>query len=235
MIDRLDVRDLHASYGKAPVLRGVSFNVGAGEIVSLLGRNGAGRSTVLRAIMGLIESQGSVNWCGRELNASPTHVRSRLGLGYVSERRDLIARLTVEQNLRLGEKVGANGRRSFEMERAFALFPALKERRQTSAGVLSGGEQQQLALARALMGNPDLLLVDEPTEGLAPRLVEQVAALLQGVREQGIAVLLVEQKLAIALDISQRCLVLGQGRIVFDGAPDALRGDAAVRQEWLAV
>jgi branched-chain amino acid transport system ATP-binding protein len=230
----LEVENLHAGYGPSPVLHGVDFTVGAGEIVSLLGRNGAGRSTTVKALMGLVEARGSVRWNGTELLGRKAFEIARLGLGYVPENREIFARLTVHQNLLLGCKSGRRpGRWSFD--ELYALFPDLLARQHSAAGVLSGGEQQMLTLCRTLMGDPQLLLIDEPTEGLAPRRVEQVAHLLRTLRERGTAVLLVEQKLTIALEVSARCLVMGHGRVVFEGTPAQLRADARVRREWLEV
>jgi branched-chain amino acid transport system ATP-binding protein len=230
----LEVEELHAHYGNSHVLHGVSFSVAAGEIVALLGRNGAGRSTTAKAIMGLVTARGRVDWRGRALSALPPFERARLGLGYVPENRDVFPRLTVEQNLVLGLKPGRSTA-GWRLEDMYALFPPLWARRRVLAGVLSGGEQQMLTLCRTLMGNPELLIIDEPTEGLAPQVVQQVAQCLQTLRQRGLSVLLVEQKLAIALEVSDRALVMGHGRVVFDDTPAALAQDAAVRREWLEV
>jgi branched-chain amino acid transport system ATP-binding protein len=243
----LEVAALHAFYGKSHVLHGVDFSVGRGEIVSLLGRNGAGRSTALKAIMGLVTASGSVKLNGQEILGLPPHQVALKGIGYVPEDRAVFADLTVRQNLLLGEKKGSRGSASpgsgspgsgspgFGDADAFKLFPRLQERADVPGGVLSGGEQQMLTLCRTMMGNPSLLLVDEPTEGLAPMVVAQVAAFLCEMQKRGVAILLVEQKLAIALDISQRLYVLGHGRAVFSGTPDELRGNPSVRKEWLEV
>ena len=229
----LEVRDLHAYYGKSHVLHGVDLSVRKGEIVSLLGRNGAGRSTTVRAIMGLVEATGDVRFRNESvLGLKPFRIAQR-GLGYVPEARDIFPSLTVHQNLMLGMKGRRPGRWSFED--MYRLFPNLKEREHTPGGVLSGGEQQMLALCRTLMGDPDLVMIDEPTEGLAPRLVEQVGRYLRELKDRGISVLLVEQKLAIALDVSQRVYVMGHGQVVFEGAPRELMSNARVRQEWLEV
>jgi branched-chain amino acid transport system ATP-binding protein len=230
----LQVRQLHAYYGQSHVLQGVSFDVRPGEIVALLGRNGAGRSTTAKALMGLVRCAGSVNWMGQELVGQQPFQIAQQGVGYVAESRDIFPRLTVQQNLLLGQKSrGPSCRWTFDA--VYQMFPRLQERRHTPGGVLSGGEQQMLALARTLMGDPQLLIIDEPTEGLAPQVVAQVAGYLQQLQQQGLAVLLVEQKLAIALDISSRVLVMGHGRIVFDGTPQTLRANAAIRQEWLEI
>jgi branched-chain amino acid transport system ATP-binding protein len=230
----LDVSDLHAFYGKSHVLHGMRFTVGEREIVSLLGRNGVGRSTALRAVMGQVTATGSVKLRGEEILGLRAHEIARRGVGYVPEDRAIFPDLTVRQNLALGMKGRAPAGR-WRMEELFDMFPALKERADTPGGVLSGGEQQMLTLCRTLMGDPDLVMIDEPTEGLAPRLVEQVGAFLSEIARRGVSVLLVEQKLAIALDISERVYVVGHGRVVFEGKPADLRGDASLRKEWLEV
>ncbi|MBK1711407.1 ATP-binding cassette domain-containing protein [Rubrivivax gelatinosus] len=230
----LTVRGLEAGYGVRPVLHGVDLDVGAGEIVALLGRNGSGRSTTAKALMGLLPARGSVRWQGAELLGRPAHEIARAGLGYVPESRDVFPTLSVNENLRLGERP-RRGTRRWTTAELLARFPRLAERAQAPAGVLSGGEQQMLTLARTLVGDPDLLIVDEPTEGLAPQVVAQVAELLAEARRRGVGVLLVEQKLAIALQLADRCLVMGHGRIVFAGTPAALAADAGVRREWLEV
>ena len=230
----LEVRDLHAYYGKSHILHGVQLSVGAGEIVSLLGRNGVGRSTTIKAIMGMVDCEGSVKFGGEELLGHKTYAIAHKGLGYVPENRDIFPTLTVRQNLVLGEKRAQTPPR-WRAEDMYEMFPRLKERADTLAGVLSGGEQQMLTLCRTLMGDPALVMIDEPTEGLAPKIVEQVASLFQEIRRRGVSILLVEQKLAIALDISERLYVMGHGRIVFEGAPRDVRGNAAMREEWLEV
>ena len=230
----LEVRDLHAYYGKSHILHGVNLRVGQGEIVSLLGRNGVGRSTTIRAIMGLVQRRGSVKFKGRELAGMKAFEIAHAGLGYVPESRDIFPTLTVRQNLLLGQKKAGSGGR-WKMEQTFELFPRLKEREATLAGVLSGGEQQMLTLCRTLMGDPELVMIDEPTEGLAPKIVEQVANFFQEVKKRGISILLVEQKLAITLDISERLYVMGHGSIVFEGTAQDVRTNAAMRKEWLEV
>jgi branched-chain amino acid transport system ATP-binding protein len=228
----LEVENLHAHYGKSHVLHGVNFTVGEGEIVCLLGRNGSGRSTTAKAIMGLVQASGSVRWRGQPLLGKPPHDIAQLGLGYVPENRDVFPRLTVHQNLMLGQKrVPAR----WTFEDMYGLFPRLRERQHVPAGVLSGGEQQMLTLCRTLMGEPDLILIDEPTEGLAPQVVEQVAGFLQTLQRQRMSILLIEQKLTMALDISNRVLVMGHGEVVFDGTPAAFAQQPDVRREWLAV
>ena len=230
----LRVQGLNAFYGKSHVLHGVDFQVGDGEILALLGRNGSGRSTTAKAIMGLVDAQGSVQWNGQELLGKKPYQIAQLGLGYVPENRDIFPRLTVHQNLMLGEKSGAKNPR-WSFEDMYTLFPRLRERAQVEAGLLSGGEQQMLTLCRTLMGDPDLVIIDEPTEGLAPKIVELVAGFLQALRARGLSVLLIEQKLTIAMQISDSCLVMGHGSVVFQGTPSALQSNAAVRKEWLEV
>ena len=230
----LKIENLHAYYGKSHVLHGVNFAVGVGQIVALLGRNGSGRSTTAKAIMGLVACEGSIRLRDEQILGKKTYEIAHLGLGYVPESRDIFPNLTVEQNLHLGEKSTRKaGRWSFED--MYQLFPRLKDRQHTPAGVLSGGEQQMLTLCRTLMGDPDLIIIDEPTEGLAPKVVELVAHYLKELKKRGISVLLIEQKLTIAMDISDRCLVMGHGSIVFEGTPDDLRQDIDVRKEWLEV
>jgi branched-chain amino acid transport system ATP-binding protein len=229
----LDIRGLHAYYGKSHVLHGVDLTVAEGEIVSLLGRNGVGRSTTVKATMGQVQATGSIKFKGQEIIGEKAFQIAYRGLGYVPENRDIFPTLTVEQNLILGEKKGHKSR--WSLADMYQLFPRLKERQNTAAGVLSGGEQQMLTLCRTLMGDPDLIMIDEPTEGLAPKIVDLVADYLKTLKERGISVLLVEQKLAIALEISQRVYVMGHGSIVFEGTPDDLRANGAIRREWLEV
>jgi branched-chain amino acid transport system ATP-binding protein len=234
----LVLQDVHAYYGKSHVLHGVSFEVGAGEIVALLGRNGSGRSTTAKAIMGLVHAEGGLHWRGQDILRRKAYEIAHLGIGYVPENRDVFPKLTVHQNLMLGQKSAgatAAARSRWSFDDMYAMFPRLKERQHTEAGVLSGGEQQMLTLCRTLMGDPDLIIIDEPTEGLAPKIVELVGDYLQRLKERGVSVLLIEQKLTIAMRISDRALVMGHGSIVYDGTPDGLRADAATRKEWLEV
>jgi branched-chain amino acid transport system ATP-binding protein len=234
MSNILAVNNLHAFYGKGHILRGVDLNIGKGEIVSLLGRNGVGRSTLVKAVMGQVNATGSVNFKGEEMLGLKAFQIAHKGLAYVPENRDIFPTLTVEQNLILGQKKsGAVGR--WSLADMYRMFPRLEERRTVAAGFLSGGEQQMLTLCRSLMGDPDLIMIDEPTEGLAPKIVALVAEYLLALKEKGISVLLVEQKLAIALEISQRVYVMGHGAIVFEGTPAELRANAVVRKEWLEV
>jgi len=230
----LEVKDLHAFYGKSHVLQGVSLSVGRGEIVALLGRNGAGRSTTVKAIMGLVSAQGSVRFKNEEILGLKAHEVARKGIGYVPEDRAIFPDLTVRQNLVLGIK-DPRKRGRWSVEEVFSLFPLLAERAETAGGVLSGGEQQMLTLCRTMMGDPDLVLIDEPTEGLAPKAVEQVGEFLTAVKKRGISALLVEQKLSISLQISERLYLMGHGKIVFQGTPGDLRANEGVRKEWLEV
>lgn len=230
----LQVKNLHAFYGKSHVLHGVSFDVPPGEIVALLGRNGSGRSTTAKAIMGLVDCQGSILWKNAETVGKKAYQIAHLGIGYVPENRDIFPKLTVHQNLLLGQK-GSGQDSRWTFKDMYTMFPRLLERQHTEAGVLSGGEQQMLTLCRTLMGDPDLIIIDEPTEGLAPKIVELVGQYLQTLKAKGISVLLIEQKLTIAMAISDRALVMGHGSIVFHGTPDSLRADAYTRKEWLEV
>ena len=234
----LEVRDLQAFYGQSQVLEGVNFHIQPGEIVALLGRNGAGRSTTARAIMGLVRWRGQIFWRDQSLTGKKTFEVARLGLGYVAESRDIFPGLSVQQNLLLGQTPDAArhpSARRWALKDMYRMFPPLQQRQHAPAGVLSGGEQQMLALCRTLMGNPELVLLDEPTEGLGPKVVQQVASCLRQMKDCGIAVLLIEQKLALAMAVADRALVLGQGRIVFDGTSAALRADSRMRGEWLAI
>jgi branched-chain amino acid transport system ATP-binding protein len=230
----LEIDSLHAGYGQSRVLHGVSCAVQPGEIVALLGRNGSGRSTLAKAIMGLVDWQGTLRWQGQSLQGKQTCDIAQLGIGYVPESRDVFPTLSVEQNLLLGQKSRRKHCR-WTLADMYQMFPRLHERQHTLAGVLSGGEQQMLTLCRTLMGDPQLMLIDEPTEGLAPKLVELVGGYLQALKARGIAVLLIEQKLTIALTVSDRVLVMGHGRIVFDGTPAQLHANPSVRQEWLEI
>jgi branched-chain amino acid transport system ATP-binding protein len=230
----LKINDLHAFYGKSHVLHGVHFEVNPGEIVALLGRNGSGRSTTAKAIMGLVDCHGDIQWKGQQISGHKAYEVAHLGIGYVPENRDIFPALTVHQNLLLGQKGSGKGSR-WSFDDMYQMFPRLKERQHTEAGVLSGGEQQMLTLCRTLMGDPDLIIIDEPTEGLAPKIVELVGQYLKKLKDRGISVLLIEQKLTIAMQISDRALVMGHGSIVFHGTPDSLRADAYIRKEWLEV
>ena len=242
----LEVKELHAFYGKSHILQGVNLRVNEGEIVALLGRNGAGRSTTVKAIMGMVDNQGEVLWRGKNILGLKAYEVAHLGIGYVPESRDIFPKLTVHQNLMLGQKSGQrtlapkgpqtpNGRGRWSFDDMYRMFPRLRERQHVEAGVLSGGEQQMLTLCRTLMGDPDLIMIDEPTEGLAPAIVQLVAEYLMELKRRGISVVLVEQKLAIALQISDRVYVMGDRRIVFEGTPAELKADSNIRKEWLEV
>lgn len=230
----LEVADLHAYYGKSHILQGVSFEIGACEIVSLLGRNGAGRSTTLKAIIGEVPPEGSIRFKGKDIAGFEPHRIACLGIGYVPENRDIFPTLTVRQNLMLGMK-SAKAAGRWRIEDLFSLFPQLESRAEVAGGALSGGEQQMLTMGRTLMGDPDLIMVDEPTEGLAPQMVERVGHLLEEIARRGVSILLVEQKLTIALAIARRCYVMGHGRMVFEGTPDDIRADHQIRRDWLEV
>ncbi len=230
----LKLEGVHAYYGKSHILHGVSFGIGPGEIVALLGRNGSGRSTTAKAIMGMVKVDGSLLWKQQSILHRKPYEIARMGIGYVPENREIFPNLTVHQNLLLGQKRSrSTGRWTFDD--MYAMFPRLKERQHTEAGVLSGGEQQMLTLCRTLMGDPDLIIIDEPTEGLAPKIVELVGAYLLRLKERGISVLLIEQKLTIAMSVSDRALVMGHGQIVFSGTPAELQNNRTVRAEWLEV
>jgi branched-chain amino acid transport system ATP-binding protein len=230
----LEVRDLNAYYGKSHILQGVNLDVSAGEIVSLLGRNGVGRSTTVKAIMGEVAPVGMVRFKGQDIAGLPSYRIARLGLGYVPENRDIFPSLTVRENLLLGQKHG-HGNARWRLEDMLAMFPNLNARPDMTAGFLSGGEKQMLTICRTLMGNPELIMIDEPTEGLAPLIVKQVGELIGEIARRGLAILLVEQKLSIALDISSRVYVMGHGRMVFEGTPAELKSNESVRRGWLEV
>jgi len=230
----LYIDNLHAYYGKSHVLQGVSFKVEPGEIVALLGRNGSGRSTTAKSIMGLVDCKGTIDWKGQSIVGKKAFEIAHLGLGYVPENRDIFPKLTVHQNLLLGQKGNGKGSR-WSFDDMYQMFPRLLERQHTEAGVLSGGEQQMLTLCRSLMGDPEFIIIDEPTEGLAPKIVTLVAEYLNSLKRKGISVLLIEQKLSIALTISDRVLVMGHGSIVFEGTPEALQKNTYIRKEWLEV
>ena len=230
----LQVRNLHGYYGKSHILQGIDLDVGKGEIVSLLGRNGVGRSTTIKAIMGEVEPQGSIKFKGEEIAGLKTHNIARLGIGYVPEDRGIFPTMTVEQNLLLGmKKANQSGR--WSIEDMYEMFPNLRARADNPGDVLSGGEKQMLTMCRTLMGDPELIMIDEPTEGLAPKLIEQVGKLLEKMAERGLSILLIEQKLTIALRISHRVYIMGHGKIVFEGTPEDLRNNEEIRKEWLEV
>jgi branched-chain amino acid transport system ATP-binding protein len=230
----LYIDNLHAYYGKSHVLQGVNFKIEPGEIVALLGRNGSGRSTTAKSIMGLVDCKGTIDWKGQSIVGKKAFEVAHMGLGYVPENRDIFPKLTVHQNLLLGQKGNGKGSR-WSFDDMYQMFPRLLERQHTEAGVLSGGEQQMLTLCRSLMGDPEFIIIDEPTEGLAPKIVTLVAEYLYSLKRKGISVLLIEQKLSIALTISDRVLVMGHGSIVFEGTPQELQTNTYIRKEWLEV
>ncbi|WP_137391557.1 ABC transporter ATP-binding protein [Rhodoligotrophos defluvii] len=223
----LSVENLHAWYGKSHVLQGVSFAVGEHETVALLGRNGAGKTTTMRSIMGLLpQIEGSVRFAGEDVTAQPSFQLTRKGMSFVPETRGIFASLTVEENLRLAE----NAASPWTIDRVEEMFPALKPRRKTPGGKLSGGEQQMLAIARALLVGPRLLLLDEPTEGLAPVIVERVVALLQELKAEGLPILLVEQNINVCRAVADRHLIIDQGCLVWSGTS----ADLAASDEVIA-
>lgn len=237
----LELIDVKAGYGGSRVLHGVTMRVAPGEIVAVLGRNGAGRSTLARAIMGQLPREGEIRWHGRSLTALASHQIARLGVGYVPETRDVFGPLTVLQNLQLGQR-GGRGEpnatdvgRTMTLAQAFERFEELAPRRDAPAASLSGGEQQLLSLCRAMMARPELLIVDEPTEGLAPRVVARIGRILTDLRATGVAILLIEQKLSLALSCAQRVAVMGRGSLVFEGTPADLAAAPEIRREWLEV
>jgi branched-chain amino acid transport system ATP-binding protein len=229
----LEIRGLHAYYGKSHILQGVNLTVGDNEIVSILGRNGVGRSTTLKTIMGNPAPQGEIMFKNRSIAGLRPHQIARLGIGYVPEERAIFPNLTVRENLALGVKSG--GARRWDFEETWRVFPRLRERAEAPGGALSGGEQQMLTICRTLMGDPDLIMIDEPTEGLAPQMVEVIGDLLREIARRGISILLVEQRLVIALRISHRVYVMGHGHMVFEGTPTSLANNPEIRREWLEV
>jgi branched-chain amino acid transport system ATP-binding protein len=232
----LEVKNLHAYYGKSHILQGVNLSVGEGEIVSLLGRNGVGRSTTCKAIMGEVPPSGSILFKGQEMVGKRPFEIAQAGLGYVPENRDIFPGMTTRQNLLLGLKPGQKeGDGRWTMENMFDLFSNLRERADVEASVLSGGEKQMLTICRTLMGDPSVIMIDEPTEGLAPKIVQQVGELLEQIAARGVSILLVEQKLTIAMKVSSRVYVMGHGQIVFDGEPASLEANSDIRREWLEV
>lgn len=227
---------MHAYYGKSHILQGVTMNVRAGEIVALLGRNGVGRSTTCKAIMGEITPHGSVKFKGQEIAGKKAYEVANIGIGYVPEGRDIFPGLTTRQNLMLGLKPGQkDGTGRWSMQDMFDMFENLNRRADVEASVLSGGEQQMLTMCRTLMGDPEFVMIDEPTEGLSPQMVQKVAEVLQEIARRKISTLLVEQKLDIALRIADRVYVMGHGRMVFEGTPAELTKREDVRKEWLEV
>ncbi|MDF1585504.1 ABC transporter ATP-binding protein [Marinimicrococcus flavescens] len=232
----LQVDQLNAHYGKSHILHGVSFAIEEPVIASLLGRNGSGRSTTLKAMMGLVPpTSGSVRLGGAELAGRRPYAVARAGLGFVPEERNVFANLTVEENLVMGLQPARAGQTAWTIADMYTYFPRLEERRTTKAGNLSGGEKQMLTICRSLLGNPRVLLIDEPTEGLAPKIVHRVMEVVLDIQQRGVAVLLVEQKLTIALKVAHQILVMGHGHIAFSGSPEEFRERPEIRRQWLEV
>ena len=235
----LEVRDIHSYYGKSHILHGVSLDLQEGELVCLLGRNGVGKSTTLKSIMGVVQpQQGSIRFHDQELIGKPPYQIARLGVGYVPEDRRIFRSLTVHENLLMGIKSGSrkNGtENAWTVERVYDLFPRLKERCNQKGGYLSGGEQQMLTVVRTLMGNPRVILIDEPTEGLAPLIVKDVLEMLSTVRKSGVTVLLVEQNFKAAVKIADRFYIMSKGQIVFAGDTAALLAAEEIRKNYLEV
>jgi branched-chain amino acid transport system ATP-binding protein len=232
----LEVRALDAFYGASQVLFGVDFTLNEGRVLTVVGRNGAGRSTLARALVGRVVRQGSVRFMGRELVNERSFRIARAGVSYVPENREVFDQLNVEENLQLGQRSPVSGvSAKWNLERCYELFPRLVERRLAPAGALSGGEQQMLVLCRALMGNPRLLVIDEPTEGLSPQMVQRVAETLLLLKGEGLSMLLIEQKLDIALELADDVLVLGRGEVVFFGSVAQLRAQPELIETWVGV
>ena len=230
----LNISNLNAYYGKSHILQGVTLTVKKGEIVSLLGRNGVGRSTTIKSIMGMVKATGSIKLFDKEILGKQIHEISNLGLAYVSENRDIFPDLTVLENLELGKKTMA-AQNPWDIEELFDLFPNLKNRKDVAGGALSGGEQQMLTISRSLMGNPNLIMIDEPTEGLSPQMVDKVEQLIRKIASKGVAILLVEQKLTIAFKLSNRLYVMGHGKIVYEGTSKEILKNDNIIKEWLEV
>jgi len=233
----LAVEDIHTYYGEAHILQGVSVSVGKGEVVTLIGRNGAGKTTTLRSIMGITPPRrGRVRLGGDDVTGLPTHAIARRGIAWIPEERRVLPNLTVLENLRLGLLGAGRGNGTADViEEVLTYFPRLRERIDQRGRFLSGGEQQMLAIARALVSRPSLMLVDEPTEGLAPLLVQNLTEILRTINRGGTTILLVEQTLEVALTLSHRIYVMDQGRIQFEGTPDALRRDPTIQQRFLEI
>jgi branched-chain amino acid transport system ATP-binding protein len=235
----LEIHDIESYYDKSHILHGVSLAVGDRETVGLLGRNGVGKSTTLKSIIGIVTPRsGSVRFDGTELVGRKTHETARLGIGYVPEDRRIFPTLTVRQNLLIGMKSGNKGKSGdsgWSIDRVYECFPRLKERDDFKGGTLSGGEQQMLTIGRTLMGNPKLILLDEPMEGLAPQIVETVASVIEEIRRAGIAVLLVEQSIEVVLNLAQRVAVMNKGEIVFRGTPEELKASPDVIARYIEV
>ena len=230
----LNISNLNAYYGKSHILQGVTLKVKKGEIVSLLGRNGVGRATTIKSIMGMVKATGSIKLFDKEILGKQIHEISNLGLAYVSENRDIFPDLTVLENLELGKKTIA-AKNPWDIDELFDLFPNLKNRKDVAGGALSGGEQQMLTISRSLMGNPNLIMIDEPTEGLSPQMVDKVEQLIRKIASKGVAILLVEQKLTIAFNLSKRLFIMGHGKVVYEGTPVDINNNQSIIKEWLEV
>jgi branched-chain amino acid transport system ATP-binding protein len=235
----LEVKDIHSYYGKSHILHGVSLELKEGELVCLLGRNGVGKSTTLKSIMGMVRpSQGSIRFDGQELVGRQPYEIARIGVGYVPEDRRIFRSLTVHENLLMGiqrSKNSGSPARVWTIEKIYEIFPSLRERSGNTGSHLSGGEQQMLTVARTLMGNPKLILVDEPTEGLAPLIVKGVLEMLSAVRKAGVTVLMVEQNFKAAIKVADRFYIMAKGQIVFEGNTAALLAAEDVRKSYLEV
>jgi branched-chain amino acid transport system ATP-binding protein len=232
----LKVAELNTHYGRAHILQGISLDIGAGEVMVLLGRNGAGKSTTMKSIIGLVRpTSGRITFAGQEIAGLEPHRIARAGLGYVPEDRRIFADLTVMENLEVGRQKPREGSRPWNAERLFELFPNLGRMKDRPGGRMSGGEQQMLTIARTLMGNPRLILLDEPSEGLAPVIVEQMATAILTLKQEGLTVLLAEQNLHFASGVADRATVVEKGRVVWSGSIAALRADEAARRQYLAV
>ena len=232
----LEVSNLNSHYGMSHVLTGVNLLLRDGELVSILGRNGSGRSTLLKTIIGIVPpSKGSICLDGVDVTGWPSHKIARAGIAYVPEDRLMFNNLTVEENLRAGEQTHAQERVHWTIQQMYELFPSLRNRRNVSAGYLSGGEQQMLTICRSLLGNPKVIMIDEPTEGLAPLVIESLMNFIQKVYKSGVGVILVEQKMTIALRLAKRILIMGHGQIVFDGSTEEMKRDQSIQKQWLEV
>jgi branched-chain amino acid transport system ATP-binding protein len=232
----LNVTDLHSYYGRAHILQGVSFDLQAGEVMVLLGRNGAGKSTTMKSLIGIVRpTQGRIEFAGADIAGWEPHRIARAGVGYVPEERRIFADLTVMENLEVGRQKPRDGRPPWTEQRLFALFPNLGRMRGRAGGRMSGGEQQMLTIARTLMGNPRLLLLDEPSEGLAPVIVEEMAHAILALKQEAVTILLAEQNLHFAARVADRAAVIEKGRIVWMGTMAALQADEAARSAYLAV
>lgn len=235
-MDLLDVKDLHVSYGLSKILHGVSLTVKRGELVALIGRNGVGKSTTMRAIMGLTPPRsGAVRFKGADITRAKPHVNARNGLGFVPEDRRIFSGLSVWENLDVARLPAHDGQQVWDEDRVFEFFPDLLRFKERKGGLLSGGQQQMLTIGRTLMGNPELLLLDEPSEGLAPLIVAAMAEKIRELKAQGLSIILAEQNLDFVLSLADRCYVLEKGTVVFSGTAEELRADAEVQDKYLHI